>query len=131
MGKKKKDRWHIAYKNFLHLSYGGVFIGIAFLAVWIFDIEPLSETAGTVVISALVSAAIWYYLSQLFKKRDKKAVPLGYIILLISLAGSIFQGINIFVLIALGYFLYIVWRVGNSKTHPPAQQQKTSNVDVV
>lgn len=107
----KKDAWYSAYKNFLHLSYLLGFLFLVSVGLYITKAEEMKEFGiGTLAI-ILVMTAVWWYLAQLFKKRDKKAISLGYILLLGSLGLTFLNsGINIIAILFTAFFLYFVYR---------------------
>ncbi len=119
---KKKDRWNLAYKNFLHISYVGGFVSVAALVFWLLKPELAKEyKVGVLVIAtAFVMTGIWFYLAQLFKKRDKKAITFGYALLIILLIWNIIYSINIIMILIFGYLLYLVYRASKSEIIPPS-----------
>jgi len=106
MEQDKKNRWNIAYKNFVQISYFGGFFALLFLVLYVVKFEWIKEFIGIeMLIVSLITPFAWYYLAQLFKKRDKKAISLSYIFLAILFAWSSFYGINIILLLIFGYLI--------------------------
>lgn len=107
---KKKDIWLLAYKNIIQLAFLGGFISLVLISMWIMDVEGM-KTSGSLIMIGLTtaSAAIWYYLSQLFKRREKKAISIGYTLFSVFLLLGMLGGNIIAVLIHV-YLLSLVYR---------------------
>ncbi len=121
MEQNKKDRWNIAYKNFVQISYFGGFFAFLLLVLYVVKFEWIKEFISIdILIVSLVTPFAWYYLAQLFKKRDKKAISLSYIFLAILFAWSFFYGINIVMILIFGYLLYIVYKANKSGVNSPS-----------
>ncbi len=110
-----KDAWWVAYKNFLHVSYFGVFLTVLLTVLFFVN---TAETKGLIslksIIATLIFTVVWYYLAQKFKKREKSAVSFGYIFLIITLVLNLISGINIIVILISLYFLYLVYKASKS-----------------
>ncbi len=89
--------------------------GIAFT---LNSLYPNNATIG--LATAFVMTGIWFYLAQLFKKRDKKAITFGYALLIILLIWNIIYSINIIMILIFGYLLYLVYRASKSEIIPPS-----------
>ena len=114
---QKKDAWNAAYKNFLHISYFAGFIFLVFLVLYIMKVEQVKAFISIwVIATTLVTTGVWYYLAQMFKKRDKKAIPFGYTLLSVMLALNLYySGINIVMILFFGYLLYLVYKASKSE----------------
>lgn len=114
---QKKDAWNVAYKNFLHISYFAGFIFLVFLVLYIMKVEQVKAFISIwVLVTTLVATGVWYYLAQMFKKRDKKAIPFGYTLLSVMLALNLYySGINIVMILFFGYLLYLVYKASKSE----------------
>ena len=132
---KKKDSWNTAYKNFLHISYFAGFIFLVSLIFYLMKVEYAGEFMSIWwVIIILVMTLVWYYMAQMFKKRDKKAIRFGYIFLSAMLAWNLFGGINIYenrisideintvaAILVFGYLLYLVYKASKSEINLPTE----------
>ncbi len=116
-----KDRWYIAYKNFLHISYLGGFVFFLLLILRLVKVEEInaSITIWNIIVMFIV-ACVWYYLAQIFKRRDKKAIPLGYTVLSVMLVLNLYQSGNPFAILVLAYLFYIVYKASKSEPKPPS-----------
>lgn len=116
---QKKDAWNLAYKNFLHISYFGGFIFLVSLVLYIMKVEQVKAFISIWgIVTTLVTAGVWYYLAQMFKKRDKKAIPFGYTLLSVMLALSLYQSRNIVMILLFGYLFYLVYKASKSEILP-------------
>ncbi|MEI7719841.1 MAG: hypothetical protein WCI89_01375 [bacterium] len=115
---QKKDAWNVAYKNFLHISYFGGFIFLVFLVLYVMKVEQVKAFISIwLLVTPLVATGVWYYLAQMFKKRDKKAIPFGYTLLSVMLALDLYySGINIVMILIFGYLLYLVYKASKAET---------------
>ncbi len=118
---QKKDAWNVAYKNFLHISYFGGFLFLVFLVLYVMKVEQAKAFISIwAILTTLISTGVWYSLAQMFKKRDKKAIPFGYTLLSIMLASNLYYfGINIVMILIFGYLLYLVYKASKSEINLP------------
>lgn len=118
---QKKDAWNVAYKNFLHVSYFAGFLFLVLLVLYIMKVEQVKAYISiSVIITTFVVAGLWYYLAQMFKQRDRKAIPFGYTFLFIMLVWNLYySGINIIMILIFGYLLYLVYKASKSEINLP------------
>ena len=118
---QKKDAWHVAYKNLLHISYFAGFLFLVFIVLYVMKVEQLKAFISIrVILTTLISTGVWYSLAQMFKKRDKKAIPFGYTLLSIMFALNLYYSeINIIMILIFGYLLYLVYKTSKSEINLP------------
>ncbi|MDP2705062.1 MAG: hypothetical protein U1D31_02440 [Patescibacteria group bacterium] len=112
--RKEKNAWDLASREFAHFSYFAGFVFLVFLILYLLKTEYGFVNIWEVLFS-LVIVLFWYTLAQLFKKRDRKAVILSYIAILILFVWNLLDRVNIFAVLIFGYLLYRVYMADKSK----------------
>jgi small-conductance mechanosensitive channel len=104
-----KDAWYSAYKNFLHVAYLLTFLVVVVGWMYITKNEAVANLGVWPLLIMVIAAAVWYYLANLFKKRDPRATSRGYLLLTILLILNLFS-FNIIGVLFLLFFFYLIYR---------------------
>lgn len=112
--KKQTDYWKLAYKNFFQLSILGFLIFLAYIYMYATKSGPYQSITILAIIVVLVTTILWFTVSQLFKKNNKMAITVSYIMLAIETVLLILSQSGLIVLLVLGYLFWITYKA--SKT---------------
>ena len=119
----KKDPWTVVYKNFLHFGYFGVLVCVLMTTLWVLQPEQFLKemnvkSLGLIqfVILPIASVTFLFVIAHLFKVRHGYAIPAATVWLVLAAVSMLSGGINVFALVIIGYFAYIIYRAHKSKS---------------